>query len=334
METALMVTVAVLAGAVLVMAIFVFRRQDRQSDIAPIQERLDSLNRQFGEVAGKSSTYQETLAKVHEALGGLGQTSQRILEAGREMKKLQEVLAAPTLRGGVGELMLEALLRQSLSKGSYAMQHTLRNGYRVDAAIKLEDGLVPVDAKFPLEDFRRLMDAEDGQRGTRMNRFRTAVKSHIDDIAGKYICPGETLDFALMYIPAENVYYEIILREGGGKDIIDYAWGKRVIPASPNSLYAYLQVIALGLRGLHVERNAKQMIEDLARLKANFDRFAEDFRLIGGHLGRAKLRYDESLPMLEGVRSSWPGQREVAGAIGQSDGKLGAEGEADAEASG
>ncbi len=176
------------------------------------------------------------------------------------------------------------------------------------AVIRLKEGLVPIDSKFPLEGFRRLTEASANGRRGHVSRFRTDVKRHIDDIAAKYICPGETLDFALMYIPAENVYYEIVLKAKGQDDILNYAWGKRVIPTSPNTLYAYLRVIAMGLRGLQVEENARQMIDSLSRLSDDFDRFADDYRVLGTHLGHAQAKYGEALPRLDSIRRGLPGR--------------------------
>lgn len=305
METGLIVLAALMAVAIAALALS--RLRGRGADTA-LDQRLDSLNQRLGELTGQSATYRETMDSVNRALGGLTQTSQRLLEVGKGMRDLQNVLAAPTLRGGLGELMLEELLKQTLPSGFYETQHTFRNGARVDAVVRLTDGLVPVDAKFPLESFRRLMDSEEAERRTHRAQFRRDVKRHIDAIADSYICPGETLDFALMYIPAENVYYEIVLKESGRDDILDYGWSRRVIPTSPNSFYAYLQVVALGLKGLQVEQNAQRMLESLTRLRRDFDRFADDYRLVGTHLGRARAKFDEGLPRLEAIQRALPGQ--------------------------
>ena len=313
MEIGLIAAVALMAVAIL--ALVLTRSRGRQVDPARLDERLDSLNQRLGEVTGQASTYHETLTSVNKALGGLTQTSQRILDVGQDMRKLQELLASPTLRGELGELLLEELLRQTLPQGSYGVQHTFRNGHRVDAVIRLKDGLVPVDAKFPLESFRRLVEAGEAGARSHQRQFYRDVKVHIDAIADKYICPGETMDFALMYIPAENVYYEIVLKAEGREDILKYAWSKRVIATSPNSLFAYLQVIALGLRGLQIEQNARLMVESLSRLKDDFDRFANDYRVIGTHLGRAQSKYGEGLPKLESIQRALPGQLTTTPAI-------------------
>ena len=280
--------------AVAIVALALSRLRGRGADMA-LDQRLDSLNQRLGELTGQSATYREPMDSVNRALGGLAQTSQRLLEVGKGMRDLQDILAAPTLRGGLGELMLEEMLKQTLPAGFYETQHTFRNGARVDA-------------KFPLESFRRLMDSEEAERRTHRAQFRRDVKRHIDAIADRYICPGETLDFALMYIPAENVYYEIVLKESGQNDILEYGWSRRVMPTSPNSFYAYLQVVALGLKELQVEQNARRMLESLTRLRRDFDRFADDYRLVGTHLGRARAKFDDRLPKLEAIQRALPGQ--------------------------
>ena len=273
------------------------RVQTRQIDPILLDERLDSLNRLLGEVSGQTSTYQETLTTVNQALGELTQTSHRMLEVGS---------------GGVGDLMLEGMLRQTLPSDFYETQFTFRNGNRVDAVLRLASGLVSVDAKFPLESFRRRTEGEDPERGLHGGQFRRDMRRHIDDIAEKYICPGETLDFALMYIPAENVYYEIVLKADNAEDILNYAWEKRVFPTSPNSFYAYLQIIPLGLRRSQVEQSAKHILDSLGHLEGDFQRLADNYRLVGTHLGRAQTKHAEDLSKLESIQRTLP--RELTGA--------------------
>ncbi len=299
--------VAILFLAAVILALVLTRRGGSQAGTNLLDARLDSINQQIGKVTSQASTYQETVNAIHQALGGLTQTSQRILEVGKNMRQLQDVLAAPKLRGGLGEFLLEDLLRQVLPQGIYETQFTFRNGRRVDAIIRLSNGIVPIDAKFPLESFRRLTENPD-DRKAHQRQFRNDIKGHVDAIAQSYILPGETLDFALMYIPSESIYYEVLLKDDSQEGILEYAWTKRVIPTSPNSFYAYLQVIALGLRGLQIEQNARAMLDSLTRLEGDFGRFAEDYRLIGTHLNRAQAKYSEALPKLDSLQRALPGQ--------------------------
>lgn len=231
------------------------------------------------------------VSAVERSLGGLAEANRRMLEIGRDIASLQEILRPPKLRGGLGETLLEDLLRQVLPAENLSFQHAFANGQRVDAIIRLEAGLVPVDAKFPLENFRRILDADDEAERARVRRaFVADVRRHIDAIAERYIRPDEgTLEFALMYVPAENVYYEIVVKDELTADahIADYALRRRVIPVSPGSFYAYLQAIAIGLRGLRIERRASVIMQQLAMLRDELGRMRDAQRLVGRHLSNA-----------------------------------------------
>lgn len=256
-------------------------------------ERLDNTARVVG--------------AVERSLGGLEEANRRIFEIGRDIASLQDILRPPKLRGGLGETLLEDLLRQVLPADNIAFQHAFAGGQRVDAIIRLEAGLVPVDAKFPLENFRRVLDAaDDAERARARRAFAADVRRHIDAIAERYIRPDEgTLEFALMYVPAENVYYEIVVKDeiSAGTHIADYALRKKVIPVSPGSFYAYLQAIVLGLRGLRIERRAAEIMEQLTVVRDEFARLREAHRLLGRHLNNAVVGFgaaERRLDQLDG----------------------------------
>ena len=214
------------------------------------------------------------------------------------MSTLQDLLRVPKMRGGLGEFFLADLLTQTLPADSFTLQYGFSDGERVDAVIRLRDRVVPVDSKFPLENFRKMGQATDSERAEWRRMFVRDVKQHIDAIAQKYIRPGEgTYDFALMYIPAENVYYETIIKEEGVADekgIFQHALKCRVIPVSPNSFYAYLQVIRLGLRGLAVEQDAQKILEALMRLQRDLTVVREDFSKAGKQLGFAVENFEKA----------------------------------------
>ncbi|HSG05234.1 MAG TPA: DNA recombination protein RmuC, partial [Nitrospiria bacterium] len=160
------------------------------------------------------------------------------------------------------------------------------------------------DSKFPLENFKRVIDAQnDDERKAARKKFTTDVKKHIDAIADKYILPDEgTFPFALMYIPAENVYYETIIKDekfGEEKSLSAHALGRKVIPVSPNSLFAYLQAIVMGLKGLQIEKSAREIIDHLERLRGDFEKFRKDFEIIGSHLNNARGKYDDAEKRLD-----------------------------------
>jgi len=252
-------------------------------------ERLDNAARVVG--------------SVQKSLGGLEEANRRIYEVGKDIASLQEILRAPKLRGGLGEFLLEDLLAQVLPADHFSTQYSFRSGEKADAVIKLGNSLVPVDAKFPLENFRRALQAASDEERTRAKKqFAADVKKHIDAIAQKYILPDEgTYDFALMYIPAENVYYETIIKDESTaeKSLSEYALGKRVIPVSPGSFYAYLQAIVLGLKGMKVEERAKEIVRYIGRLQGDFTRFRDEFDLLGKHLGHAQSSYQNADRRLE-----------------------------------
>jgi len=245
---------------------------------------------------------QRTIGDVQQGLGELKEAAKHIEETGKKVASLQDLLQPPKLRGGLGELMLENLLAQVLPAAHYTCQHRFRDGNIVDAMINLGDRLVPVDSKFPLESFDRLRHAEtDDERKTARRSFVRDVRRHIDDVS-KYIRPDEgTFDFAMMYIPAENVYYEAMVKGEVAEEaaICDYALTKRVIPVSPSCFYQYLTVIVWGLKGLQVEERAQAILAHLDRLNRDFGSFQSDFNTLGTHVTNAKNRYDDASRALD-----------------------------------
>ena len=261
--------------------------------------RIDALNERLIETSQYQRGTSESFTQIQQNLGQLTEAGRHMEQVGKEIAGLNDLLRAPKLRGGIGELFLGDLLAQMLAPEQYQLQYTFQSGERVDAVVKLAAGMVPVDSKFPLESFQRLFHEEDPTRRNRERRiFLRTVRKHIDDIAAKYIRPDEgTFDFALMYIPAENVYYEtIIADETAGEDssVMAHALDRKVIPVSPNSFYAYLQAIALGLRGLQIEEQAQEILGYLGRLEGDFRRFQESLGVLGTHIENARKKYEET----------------------------------------
>ena len=268
---------------------------------AQVNERLSQMAQSIQEAhktIGQSLGNANNLfGGVHEKLGRLEETNRQIIDISKDISSLQELLRAPKFRGQMGESMLENLLSQVLPKDHYSMQHRFKSGDAVDAVIRLGERLVPVDAKFSLENFQKMLEAQDEQQKNGFRRkFIQDVKNRVEEIASKYILPAEnTYDFALVYIPAENVYYEVIIKE----DLLAYFVAKKVIPVSPNTFYAYLQVICLGLKGLKIEENAKAILKNLSGLSIEIDKFREDFTVLGNHLNNARTKFDDSQKRLE-----------------------------------
>lgn len=271
---------------------------------AKVSSRLDAVQSTVGQRfdavqsdLGRSLTSQsETIGKIGAQLGELAQSTQQMLDVGKNISSLQDILKPPKVRGGFGEMLLERLLAEILPENNYTTQHHFSNGVVVDAAIHVGNSVVAVDSKFPLESFHRLLAASEEERTTVRKEFVRAVRGHIDAVA-KYILPDEgSLPFALMYIPAENVYYEVIVKDDLGDaqaNLCAYAMERRVIPVSPNSFYAYLQAILIGLKGMKVEERAHEIIGHLERLNGDFARMKDDFTLVGKHLRNATERYGD-----------------------------------------
>ena len=241
--------------------------------------------------------YSEAVGAVQHRLGQLQEATQSMIHIGKDISSLQDILRAPKLRGGLGEMILGELLRQILPEDNYCLQYSFPDGSKVDAVVILGEAMIPVDAKFPLENFKRIIAAKEAEdEKAARKQFIVDVKKHIDSIASKYILPTYgTFDFALMYIPAENVYYETIIKEDTqNESLSDYAVRKKVIPVSPNSFYAYLQAIVRGLKGLRIEQSAQRILESLGQLEADFEKFYVDFEKMGGHLSNAQSAYERA----------------------------------------
>jgi len=266
-----------------------------------VNERLNQMNQSLQEankIIGQNlGSTASVFGNVKEQLGKLQETNKQILEVGKDISSLQELLRVPKLRGQIGETLLENLLAQVLPKEYFQAQYRFKSGETVDAVVRLGERLVPIDAKFSLENFQKMLSAEDEQdKNSYRRKFIQDVKNRIDEIALKYILPQEdTYDFSLMYIPAENVYYEVIIKE----DIFSYSMAKKVIPVSPNTFYAYLQVICLGLKGLKIEENAKEILKNLSMLSTEINKFKEEFSLLGTHLSNASRKYEDSQKKLD-----------------------------------
>ena len=273
-----------------------------------VSQQLQLVNQQLqnsgGQIGQRLDSAREVISKVSERLGELSRTSQQIHEVGKNIATLQEILRPPKLRGGLGEQFLGELLSQILPPEFFTLQHTFSSGERVDAVVRVGGRLVPIDSKFPLDNFKRVIECRtDDERRTYQKFFSKDVKKHIDDIAAKYILPQEgTYDFALLYIPAENVYYETITKDeslGAEKGVLNYALTKKVIPVSPNSFYAYLQVIILGLKGLQIEKDTQKILALLQSLNKDFGGFQEDFQLVGKHINNALGKFEDARRRLD-----------------------------------
>lgn len=299
---------------------------DQQNEMRrQLDERLkhvtDSMQQQGRNIGERLDNAAKVVNTVNQKLSTLEESNKKIHDVGKDIASLQEILRAPKLRGGLGELFLENILSQILPRRDlYALQYSFKSAEKVDAVIFLKDSMmVSVDSKFPLENFKKMVECDPAdEKKTQSFRklFFSDVKKHVDSIASKYILPSEgTLDFALMYIPAENVYYETITKDlENESSVCQYALSKRVIPVSPNTFYIYLQTLLVGLQGMQVEKNAQNILKSLSQLRTDFGKFAEAFELVGTHLNHTSSSYEKSEKSLEKLGSRFAlidgGQRE------------------------
>jgi DNA recombination protein RmuC len=262
-----------------------------------VDRRLEGLD---GRLLMQQQSAGQTATQIAEKLERVQGATAQVLARANDLARLEQALRPPKARGGFGELLLGNLLRDMLPADAYSLQYGFKSGERVDAVIKI-DRLVPVDAKFPLDNFSRLVETDDeAESALHTKAFERDVKIHVDAIAAKYVRPAEgTYDFALMYLPSESVYYEVVCSKS--ETLYHYALSKRVFPVSPTTFHAYLHVIALGLKGLQIEQHAQEVMTYCSGLAKDFDRFRAEFDTLGKHLGNAQTKYGEADRRLGGL---------------------------------
>lgn len=235
-----------------------------QSNTKQLNERLDTAARVIGDLKKN-----------------LGEMS----EVGKGIRSLQEFLQSPKLRGNIGEQVLQDMIGQTFPKNSFHLQYSFKSGVKVDAVLKTDAGLLCIDSKFPMENFSLMHKGEtESERNQAKREFLADIKKHINDISKKYILPEEgTMDFALMYIPSESVYYEI----ANLIELMEYARKLRVYPVSPNTLYAHLQVLLLSFQGKDLEQKSKQVFQLLRAIQKDYGKVEENLGVLGRHVNNA-----------------------------------------------
>lgn len=249
------------------------------------EELLEYLRTTNIRMEQQSKAFNQRLDNAAKVIGDVQRSIGEMSEIGREMKELQEFLKSPKVRGNIGEQVLKELLSQYLPRQSFHLQYTFRSGEKVDAAIKTTAGIVPIDSKFPMENYRRFLAAESGdEREKARKEFEKDVKKHIDDISRKYILTEEgTIDYALMYIPSEAVYYEVV----NNPSLFDYAGFKRVLPVSPTTFYAYIKAILMSFEGQKIQAQAREILTSLRAIQKDYAKVAEVLGILQRHVNNA-----------------------------------------------
>jgi len=281
----------------------------RLDSVAPaLQDAVKNSAQITGQMTSDAQTKMaDELKNTRDQISQMQLLLGEVQQAGKQMSQtaqtLEGILGGAKSRGSLGEVTLERLLEDSLPSAQYAMQYRFSSGEAADAVIKLRDNkLMAIDSKFPLDAYRRISTEGDEAR----RAFVTAVKGHADAITKKYIVPDEgTLDVALMFVPSESVYYELLMtQDGKGQSLDAYCRDKQVIAVSPNTLYAHLHVIAMGLRGMQMEENTKQLVESLLGMGKQLEKFADKFGTLGTHLRNAQQSYSDSDKLFEKAQST------------------------------
>jgi DNA recombination protein RmuC len=225
------------------------------------------------------------------------------------MKGLQELLYSPKLRGNLGEQVLRDLLEQVMPKGYFSHQYKFRTGEVVDAILKINQGIIAIDSKFPRENFVKMIEAVGQEKERVLREFKRDIKKHLDDIARKYILPEEgTLDFAVMYVPSEAVYYEIIVNQ---PELLEYGYKKKVYFASPNTFYYFLKIVMIGLEGAKIEETSQKVLAAIKTIHRESLRLGEELRVLSSHLQNAKSAADRAVIKHERLS----GRIEIAGEL-------------------
>ena len=246
-------------------------RDDRTVLLQSLQQNTNALN--------------ERLDSAMKVIGEVRHSVGEMSEIGRGMRELQAFLQSPKLRGNIGEQVLKDLITQMFPKSSFNLQYTFKSGEKVDAVIKTGAGILPIDSKFPMENFQKMNIAEKkSEKIVHKSAFRRDIRKHIKDIGSKYILPEEgTMDFALMYVPSESVYYEVV----NDVELIDLAQRSRVYPVSPTTLYAHLQTILLSFEGQKIESRAKEVFRILRAIQKDYTKVEDNLNVLQKHINNA-----------------------------------------------
>ncbi len=251
-----------------------------------LNEALRSTNQNINQTLQQNTkALNDRLDKAAQVIGVVSREIGQMSEIGRSMKDLQDFLKSPKLRGEIGEEVLSDLIGQMFPKNNFFLQYQFRSGEKVDAAIKTDAGILPIDSKFPMENFQRMAKGKtELERNQAKKDFIRDVKKHIETISNKYILPEEgTMDFALMYIPSETVFYEIAQEV----ELTNFARRQRVYPVSPSTLYAHLQMILLSFEGKKLESKSKEVFKLLRSIKGDYERVEGNLSVLGKHVNNA-----------------------------------------------
>ncbi len=284
------------------------KKPDDQSLIL-LQNQLNEITRTLDNKLGESSQFLQRqfgestriIKDITAELTKVGEGQKQVVDVAKQLENLQDILKNPKQRGVLGETLLKTVLENVFAPGQFQLQYEFEDGTMVDAAIFVKDKIIPVDSKFSLENYNRLLETKDEtERGRLESAFRDDLKSRIDETS-KYIKPGEgTMEFAFMFIPSEAVYYDLLINKIGAvksntRDLIQYAAGeKKVMIVSPTTFLAYLQTVLQGLKALQIEESAKEIKKRVEELGRHLSSYKTYVKKLGVHLGTTVNMYNSA----------------------------------------
>jgi len=268
--------------------------ESREKSLETMQKQLEESGRISRDATTRIRDITTQLEKIHA-------DNQHVIDVKNQLGKLTDVLANPKQRGSLGEYFLETLLQNIFAPNQYQLQYKFKNGEKVDAVVFVKEKIIPIDSKFSLENYNRILEEKDeSRRGDLEKIFKQDLKNRIEETA-KYIRPSEgTMDFAFMFIPSEGIYYDLLINQVGAVkistyDLIEYAFKeKHVIIVSPTSFYAYLQTVLQGLRALQIEESAKDILKKVEVLRRHLLNYDDFLAKIGTHLGTTVSAYNKA----------------------------------------
>jgi DNA recombination protein RmuC len=268
--------------------------------LGAVNQILSSVSNLIGQSSNQFEGLTNLLNELSTKLGYFQEQANQIKNVGQSISRLEDLFKVPQFRGKFGEILLEKIIEETLPKEFYEFQYKLGNGQVVDAIIKFQDRILPIDSKFPLNNYLKIMESDNQDQKEKLKKeFLKDVRNRINEIASKYILPNQgTFNFAIMYIPSETIYYEVVSDE----ETISYMIEKKVVPASPTVFYAKLMIFLIGFKALEVEKNAKNIIDYLSRLEKEISQLIELYKTLGNHIKNVSSKYNETLQKLESIK--------------------------------
>ena len=309
---ALLIGLVILLLIVNAVVLFVLFQPKQGQDFTPLNERISELSRTMHERLDRSSVaiqdsvqkqLSESLKIVRDVTTGLTkleESNKQVVSFADQLQNLQDILKNPKQRGILGEYYLETVLQNVMPPGSFQMQYTFSNGEIVDTVVFIKDRIVPIDSKFSLDNYNRILETNDPTEKERLEKlFKQDLKLRIDETS-KYVRPEEkTMDFAFMFIPSEGIYYDLLINQVGTvktntRDLIEYAFSKKVIIVSPTSFLAYLQTVLQGLKSMQIEERVQDIVKNVGELSKHLGAYREYQTKLGNALGTVVNHYNAS----------------------------------------